>query len=281
MKISVIIPFYKNISHLEKCLSSLAEQTCRDLEIILVNDGSPLAAENLSRRQADWKMVTGNLQIFKQKHLGPAFARNLGASKARGEILVFVDADMTFDKNFIKDLVAPIIKGKTKGTFSKNEYTANWKNIWAKYWNYSFGLKYKRKIPINYPDTAPVFRAILKKEFDRVKGFESTGYADDWTLSKKLGYKAQAVKGAVYYHYNPQNLSEVFYQAKWRSKRGYKLGVIGELWALFLSLFPFSIVIGLYKSIKFKEPGFIIFKIVFDFGTLIGLLEKLIFKNYY
>ena len=271
MKISIIIPFYKNITHLEKCLGSLSKQTRKDLEIILVNDGS----------KKKLKIKSQKLKVYKQKHQGPAVARNLGASKAKGSILVFVDADMTFDKNFVKDLVDPIEKGKAKGTFSKNEYTANWENIWAKCWNYNFGLKEKRKIPLDYPDTAPVFRAILKKEFDRVKGFESTGYADDWTLAKKLGYKAQAVKGAVYYHYNPQNLCEVFYQAKWRSKREYKLGIIGELWVLFKSLLPFSILTGLYKGIKFKELGFVIFKIVFDFGALIGILEKLLFKNYY
>ena len=274
MKISIIIPFYKNTKYLKKCLDSLSKQTRKDLEIILVNDGSQLAAGN-------WQLASGSFKIFKQTHQGPAIARNLGASKARGSILIFVDADMTFDKDFIKDLAGPIERNKTKGTFSKQEYVANWKNIWAKCWNYNSGLKDKRKIPLDYPDIAPVFRAILKKEFNRVKGFEPTGYADDWTLAKKLGYKAQAVERAAYYHYNPQNLCEVFYQAKWRSKRVYKLGVIGELWALFKSLLPFSILIGLYKSIKFKQPCFILFKIVFDFGTLIGLSEKLIFKNYY
>ena len=158
MKISVIIPFYKNISHLEKCLNSLFKQTYIDMEIVLINDGN----EKFSISDCRLSFIK-NLKIFEQTHQGPAVARNLGASKARGSILVFVDADMAFDKNFIKELTSPIEKGETKGTFSKNEYTANWKNIWAKYWNYSFGLKDKRKIPINYPDTAPVFRAILKR----------------------------------------------------------------------------------------------------------------------
>lgn len=276
VKVSIIIPFYKNIRYLDKCLESLSKQTYKNLEIILVSDGG----KKWSMLPGQWSMVK-NLKIFEQEHQGPAVARNLGAGKAKGSILIFVDADMIFDRNFVTELINPIEKGEVKGTFSKQEYVANWENNWARCWNFNLGLKNKRKISENYTNKAPVFRAILRKEFDRVGGFESTGYADDWTLSKKLDYKAQAAERAVYYHYNPQNLCEVFYQAKWRVKRSYKFGIIGELLVLIKSLLPFSILIGLYKSIKFKEVKFILFKIVFDFGSIVGLLEKIIAKNYY
>jgi len=253
--VSVIIPVYKNAKLLDKCLESLNSQSFKNQEIITVDDNKP--------------------------HQGPAMARNRGAKSAAGKILVFVDSDMIFDKNFIKNLTAPIISLHTKGTFSKEEYVANWDNIWARCWNYNLGFADKLRIPGNYPDQSPVFRAILKSEFLKVGGFDPTGYDDDWTLAGKLGYYATQVWGAKYFHFNPDNLLRVFSQAKWRAKRRYKLGLLGDLYALIKYFFPISLVNSLRLSWKFRQPALIIFKIIFDFGSFMGILEKIIFKNYY
>jgi len=76
------------------------------------------------------------------------------------------------------------------------------------------------------------FRAILKKEFLKVEGFSKTGYTDTWSLSEKLDYKPLATN-ALYYHFNPSSLKEVFSQARWTAKRHYKLGFLGGLVNLF------------------------------------------------
>ena len=89
---------------------------------------------------------------------------------------------MTFDKDFIKYLVRPILKNEVIGTFSKEEMVANKNRIWSICWNLNRGLGPESMHPKNYPDTQPVFRAITKKEFDRVGGFDNIGYTDDWTL---------------------------------------------------------------------------------------------------
>lgn len=274
MTISIIIPVYRKMEYLDKCLESLAKQTYRDFEVIIIDDGNSDGLKSL-------KFKSLKLKLFKQQHQGSAIARNLGAEESKGEILVFVDADMTFERDFLKDLVSPILKSKTRGTFSKNELVANWENVWARCWNYNFHLPAKKRLPDNYPDHAPVFRAILKSEFDKVGGFDSKGYNDDWTLSEKLVYQAQAVKGAIYYHYNPESLTEVFQQAKWRVKRKYKLGLWGELGNLFIFTLPFSIILGSLKAISRGEPELLIFKIIFDLGSFLGLLEKILLHKYY
>lgn len=271
-KVSVVIPVYNEEEVIGGCLRSLVKQTYKDLEIVVVDDGSS-DTTSLKIRGASKKYL---IKYFKQGHKGPGVARNLGEKKAKGEILVFVDADMTFDKNFIKKLVEPITKGKTKGTFSKEEYVSNWENVWAKSWSINEGWMKRRRHPKNYPDEQPVFRAILKSEFDRVEGFEPGGYTDDWTLSRKLGYKAIAAKGAKFYHKNPDNLAEVFGQAKWVGKREYKLGLIGVVFALIRSSLPVSVVIGLIKSVVNVQPAFLIFKVVYDSGIFIGIIEYLI-----
>ncbi len=267
MKVSIIIPTYNEEKVIRDCLESLDQQTFKDIEVIVVDDGS---TDNTKELIAGVKLLT-------QQHKGPGEARNLGAKEAKGEILVFVDADMTFDKDFIKDLVDPIIKGESKGTFSKEEYVSNYQNIWAKCWNINRGISNPKMQGKNYPDTQKVFRAILKSEFEKVGGFEAGGhYTDDWSLSEKLGYNA-TVSGGKFYHKNPDSLIEVFSQAKWVAKRPYKLGAIGFLVALIRSFLPASLMIGLLKSIIYLTPQFLIFKIIYDLGIFIGILEYMFF----
>ena len=273
IKVSVIIPVYNEEKEITDCLKSLAKQTIKDVEIIVVDDGS---SDSSVRTVANLKSQISNLKIFAQDHAGPAMARNLGAKHARGETLVFVDADMTFDKNFLKELVKPIVKSKTKGTFSKYEYVSNWDNVWARCWNYNQNLRGRIRLPDNYPDKQKVFRAILKSEFERAGGFEKGGYTDDYTLSDKLGYKASAVNGAKFYHKNPDRLSEVYSQSKWSAKRKYKFGILGVLYSLFRSSIPISAIIGLAKSATYREPKFIIFKVIYDGGAFNGILEAYI-----
>ncbi len=266
MKISVIIPTYNEASVIGDCLRSLSKQSYKDFEIIVVDDGSNESS----------KIEIRNVLYFKQDHKGAGAARNLGAKHAIGEVLVFVDADMTFDEDFLSNLVKPIKEGKAKGTFSKEEIVSNWNNVWSRCWNINEGWEEKKRHPNNYPDHQPVFRAILKSEFDKVGGFTPGGYDDDWSLSKKLKYEAIVAPGATFYHKNPASLGEIFKHAKWVGKRKYKLGLLGYLFALIRVLLPVSIIIGLIKSFLTFNPQFLIFKIVYDFGIFIGILEYLL-----
>jgi hypothetical protein len=172
-------------------------------------------------------------------------------------------------------LTTPISEGLTKGTFSKEEYVANWGNPLARCWNVNENWEEKRRHPRNYPNTQKVFRAILKSEFDKVGGFTPGGYNDDWSLGAKLNYEADSAPGAIFYHQNPGSFSEVFKQAKWIGKREYKFGFIGSLIAVFRASLPVSIIVGFIKFVTKGEPTFVFFKIVYDFGIFVGILEYL------
>lgn len=274
--ISVIIPTYNEKEDLEKCIESLGFQTHNDFEIIVVDDGS---TDNTSRIVRNIKSQISNIKFFEQEHQGAGAARDLGAKHAKGNILVFVDADMTFDKDFIKKLVDPIEKGSVKGTFSKEEFVSNWDNDWARCWNINEGWEDKRRHPKNYPESQHVFRAILKSEFEKVNGFTPGGYDDDWSLSKKLGYKAVNAPGAIFYHKNPENLTEIFKQAKWIGKRKYKLGFFGYFIALVRSSLPVSVLVGVCKSLLIFNFKFLFFKLIYDFGIFVGIIEYLLTKK--
>ena len=276
MKISIIIPSYNEEGVIKLCLESLFKQSLKDFEIIVVDDGSTDGTYEILSKLKNTK---SELVAIKGKHKGAGAARNLGAKSAKGEILVFVDADMTFDKNFLKMLVKPIISGKAKGTFSKDEIVSNWNNIWAKCWNINEGWENRKRHPKKYPNTQKVFRSILKSEFDRVGGFTPGGYNDDWSLSEKLGYESDLAPKAFFYHKNPGSLKEVFNHAKWVGKRPYKLGILGSVFALIRSSFPISIIIGFFKFLITAQFAFILFKVIYDFGIFIGIIKFMFTKK--
>lgn len=275
--ISVIIPTYNEEDVILKCLESLGKQKGVEFEVIVVDDGSTDATP-LKLRSAS-NTLKYKLIIINGKHGGPGVARNLGAKQAKGNILVFVDADMTFDKHFLKMLVKPIISGKSKGTFSKDEMVSNWEKPFARSYNLNEGWENKKRHPRKYPDTQKVFRAILKSEFESVGGFTAGGYNDDWSLSEKLGYEATLAEKAIFNHKNPDNLKEIFNHAQWVGKRKYKLGVLGYLVGLIRSSLPVSLVVGLTKAFIYREPSFLVFKIVYDAGVFIGIVKYMFTKQ--
>ena len=104
---------------------------------------------------------------------------------------------MTFAPDYVDKFIAPILRSECIGTFTKDEYVANYDNPWAKCWNIHWGLSGERRLPDDHPDTQPQFRAIRREDIVRVGGFDDIGYTDDLTLYKKLGKMAQVAPGAV------------------------------------------------------------------------------------
>ena len=124
ISVSVIIPTYNEAQTIKDCLFSLSRQDFTQFELIVVDDGSSDETLNIVK---EFKKVQGkSIQILaiEQAHKGPGLARNYGASLAKGTILIFVDADMTFDPKFIKELIAPILKGEEIGAICMTEPNA-------------------------------------------------------------------------------------------------------------------------------------------------------------
>ncbi|MCL2370223.1 MAG: glycosyltransferase family 2 protein [Firmicutes bacterium] len=103
MKISVIVPIYKVENYLKKCLESIVNQTYFDLEIILVNDGSPDNSFSIAQQfaQQDTRIV-----LISQENKGLSAARNAGLDIATGDYIAFVDSDDWLSLNYFELLVA-------------------------------------------------------------------------------------------------------------------------------------------------------------------------------
>lgn len=86
--ISIIVPIYNAEKYLNKCLDSLINQTKKELEFILINDGSNDASEEIIKSYKD-----NRIKYFKNKNQGIGKTRNFGISKAQGKYLMFLDSD--------------------------------------------------------------------------------------------------------------------------------------------------------------------------------------------
>ena len=101
MKISVIVPVYNVYNYIDKCLNSLVNQTLRDIEIIVVNDGSPDNSEEIIEK---YIKKYSNIKYYKKKNGGISDARNYGLKYATGEYIGFVDSDDYVKENMYEEM---------------------------------------------------------------------------------------------------------------------------------------------------------------------------------
>ena len=114
IEVSVIVPVYKvPLEYLRVCLDSLTAQTMQKCEFILVSDGAPEAECSVCKEYARKDI---RFKFFKKEHTGVSYTRNYGIEQARGEYIIFVDADDWIEKetceityNFAKDNKSDIV----------------------------------------------------------------------------------------------------------------------------------------------------------------------------
>lgn len=95
--ISIIIPIYNVEEYLERCIDSVVNQTYKNLEIILVDDGSPDRCGDICDT---WALRDTRIKVIHKKNGGLSDARNAGMSLATGEFIAFVDSDDVVERQF-------------------------------------------------------------------------------------------------------------------------------------------------------------------------------------
>ena len=89
-QISIIIPVYNVEKYLDRCMESVVSQTLKNIEIILVDDGSP---DNCPRLCDEWGRKDSRIKVIHKKNEGLGLARNTGMQEATGEFIAFIDSD--------------------------------------------------------------------------------------------------------------------------------------------------------------------------------------------
>lgn len=105
--ISVIVPIYNVVEWLPRCVNSIRRQTYRNIEIILVDDGSE---DNSGAMAEKFALEDKRVRVFHKENGGSSSARNLGISQARGEYIGFVDSDDYIEPQMYERLVTTAIQ---------------------------------------------------------------------------------------------------------------------------------------------------------------------------
>lgn len=103
MTVSVIVPVYRVESTLDRCVASIVDQTYQNLQIILVDDGSPDRCPQLCDA---WQSRDARIEVIHKENGGLSDARNAGLAQAAGEAIVFVDSDDYLDREAIETMVS-------------------------------------------------------------------------------------------------------------------------------------------------------------------------------
>jgi len=137
VEISIVIPTRNRSKKLKKLLHSILEQTILPKEVIVVDDSENLRTKELIQR-LEKLFLEKNIQI---KHIMPlenkkksiSRARNIGAKKAKGDIIVFIDDDVIIDKNYLKEILKVFEKNPdalgVQGTIINMEYSPFWNSV--------------------------------------------------------------------------------------------------------------------------------------------------------
>jgi CDP-glycerol glycerophosphotransferase len=104
-KVSVVVPFHNVDRYIEAALESIGRQTFRDLEVIMVDDGSTDSSTVVAK---DYAARDPRFQLIQQRQQGPGIARNTGVRKATGTYLAFVDSDDLVDRHAYELLVGSL-----------------------------------------------------------------------------------------------------------------------------------------------------------------------------
>lgn len=101
-RVSVIIPLYNVEMYARKSIDSVLNQSLEDIEIILVNDGSP---DNCGEIAEEYKKKDSRVKVIHKDNGGLSSARNAGLELATSEYILFVDSDDWIEKNMIEDMI--------------------------------------------------------------------------------------------------------------------------------------------------------------------------------
>lgn len=203
-KISVIIPIFNSSKTLERTLESVINQKYRNLEIILVNDGSTDNSLEICERYAN---RDSRIAIVNQKNQGVGVARNHGIDVSTGDFISFVDSDDTIDDNFYSELIATqlvtnadIVESGAKVVLGENNviYPYEKENKINIFKNHDYMKNY-----LNFSLNVSVWGKIYKKEVIGDVRFPNLNINEDfvflWEIVKRTNLFCENLN--VNYHY--------------------------------------------------------------------------------
>lgn len=123
--VSIIVPVYNVGKYLDECLQTMVKQSYKNIEIILVDDGS---TDNSGEILDQWQKRDSRVKVFHQENKGVSSARNLGLDKAQGDYICFADGDDYLMEDYVEYLLDMILKHDADISLTKYTFTNYLKN---------------------------------------------------------------------------------------------------------------------------------------------------------
>lgn len=231
MLLSLIIPVYNRPEELRELLASLAGQTDRDFEVIVVEDGSSESSEAVVRvfqaesqadasQSADSPSSSLNIRYVTKPNTGPGLSRNEGAALAQGDFFVFLDSDCVLPPEYVAAVKAGIDRTGCDVFGGPDRAGADFSPMQkaVSYAMTSFfttggirggGEKMEKFHPRSFN------MGISRKAFEKLGGFSGMRYGEDIDFSIRLmraGYKSVLLKDAWVCHKRRTNMTAFFRQ---------------------------------------------------------------------
>lgn len=238
-KISVIVPVYKTERYLKRCIDSIREQTYRNLEIILVDDGSPDRCPEICD---NYSAKDERIKVIHKDNAGVAAARNTGLDAATGGYLTFVDSDDYIEPEMYESMMAVAVKYDsdivmcdcTKVFPDHSElYTHNIRQgyydkqaLESEYYPHLLMME-----NVEYPPTISNWLCLFKKGL--INGNAKSGklcyvvgirFSEDLLFGAQLMRRAESfyyMKEQAFYYYfmNPSSATHTYAPDKWENYR--------------------------------------------------------------
>lgn len=221
MKVSVIVPVYNIEKYVTRCILSLKNQTYKDIEVLIIDDGSTDDSKNIAEQQV---IGDDRFVIITQKNSGVSAARNTGLKYASGDFVMFVDGDDWIDKNCIEVLLAKFPKDCQSVIFpyireyKKHSYPVFFFDCETELKGIDLMLRLTGPVecinPQRLDNLSPSWGKLFRKEVIQGLEFIDTkiiGTGEDCLYNL---YCAQRIKQAKYiegtfYHYNKVNMNSL------------------------------------------------------------------------
>ena len=203
--VSIIVPVYNVEKYLEKCLDSLINQTYRNLQIILVDDGSRDSSGTICDRYA---AQDNRIQVIHKKQSGVSAARNTGLEAVKGSYICFADSDDWIDEKMIETMYENMVEEKAQ--ISLIGYDMVWEDgRCQKKSDENAYYVWNQREAIAQWMTQKIFKGFMwdkmfaREIFSGIRFLEDRSYMEDVAIGLDLFARAEKVvySGKIGYHY--------------------------------------------------------------------------------
>lgn len=195
-KFSIIVPVYNVEEYIDDCLKSIKNQSFKDYEVIVVNDGTKDNSMDIVKKY--------DVEIINQENAGLSAARNTGVKKAKGDYLIFLDSDDYIEKDLLKKINDSLDDNPDIVRFQIQEVYQDKK---IKYEEESFNTTsgveaFNNIVKYHFIENAWCYAINRKYYLDNKFEFSKGTYHEDYGLIPLVIVKATKVKSISYIGYN-------------------------------------------------------------------------------